>query len=100
VRRRAPGQEEVSPCASVGLFWLAGGRSLRFGGEKAIASLNGHTLLACSLRAIAPSCHAIAVNAEAKSGAAEIANNAGYPILSDDPAHPRLLRESPQAFAG
>ena len=54
-----------------------------------MAMVDGRTLLARSLQAIAPSCLAAAVNADPASGAAKVANEAGYEVVSDDPAHPQ-----------
>lgn len=68
---------------------LAGGRSSRFGGEKAVAVLEGRPLLAWSLSALQTCCAAVAVSAAAGSGAEAWARSAGIPVLHDDPGHAR-----------
>lgn len=62
---------------------LAGGRSTRFGSEKAIASLNGRTLMEWALDALRPHCGAVAVSARLTSGAAGLASRLGVPIVED-----------------
>jgi molybdopterin-guanine dinucleotide biosynthesis protein A len=67
---------------------IAGGRSSRFGAEKAVATLAGRTLLehaADKLRAVADR---IAVNAPADSAAAALATRLGLPVVSDAPDDP------------
>jgi len=68
---------------------LAGGRSRRFGREKAIAVWKGRPLLAWSLEALEGACEGVAVSAQPGSGAAMLADAAGHRVLHDDPRHPR-----------
>ncbi len=67
---------------------LAGGRSRRFGSEKALARLGERTLLEWSLNALREDCSALAVGAPAGSGADALARSLGVKTLTDDPAHP------------
>ncbi len=66
---------------------LAGGRSSRFGGEKAVARLAGKPLLAWSLAALDAWCAPVAVSAAARSEAAALARSRGMAVLTDHPAH-------------
>ncbi|HWA63044.1 MAG TPA: molybdenum cofactor guanylyltransferase [Caulobacteraceae bacterium] len=68
---------------------IAGGRSNRFGAEKAVQILNGRSLLEWAASALAGVCADVAVSARADSGAAGIAARLGLPLLTDDPAHPQ-----------
>ncbi len=72
--------------AMVGLI-LAGGRSSRFGSEKAMAFLDGQPLIARAARVLAP-CARVAVSAAAASGAASWAQSHGLTVLSDPPGAP------------
>ena len=67
---------------------LAGGRSSRFGSEKALARLEGRTLLEIAVERLARDCAAVAVNAPAVSGAAAQAQAMGWPLLSDAAGDP------------
>ncbi|MDP1630842.1 MAG: molybdenum cofactor guanylyltransferase [Caulobacter sp.] len=67
---------------------LAGGRSRRFGSEKATVRLDGKTLLEHGLDALRADCAALAVNTAAGSGAAAIATRLGLPVLEDGVDHP------------
>jgi molybdopterin-guanine dinucleotide biosynthesis protein A len=67
---------------------LAGGRSRRFGSEKALARLGERTLLERALDALRPDCAALAVSAAAGSGAETLAARLNLVALADDPAHP------------
>ena len=70
---------------------IAGGRSLRFGGEKAAAALAGKPLLMWAVARLQRSCRAVAVNARAGTEAQAIASGAGLPVLHDlegDPLGP------------
>jgi molybdopterin-guanine dinucleotide biosynthesis protein A len=71
----------------VGGLVLAGGRSRRFGAEKAMARLAGRPLLAWSLAALDEDCAAVAVSAICGSGTANMASSLGHDVLSDDPAN-------------
>lgn len=68
---------------------LAGGQSVRFGGEKAVALLGGHPLMAWSLAALTPVCGPVLVSALKGSRAEALANTLGYPVISDNPGHAR-----------
>jgi molybdopterin-guanine dinucleotide biosynthesis protein A len=71
--------------AVVGLV-LAGGRSVRFGGEKAAALLAGKPLLQWAAERLAASCAAVAVNARPASEAERLAG--ALPVLHDRPGDP------------
>ena len=64
---------------------LAGGRSVRFGGEKAAAQLAGRPLLMWAVERLKGSCLAVAVNARPGTEAEAIAQAAGLTILHDAP---------------
>jgi molybdopterin-guanine dinucleotide biosynthesis protein A len=64
---------------------LAGGRSSRFGGEKAAALLGGRTLLGISLSHLNASCAVVAVSAAEGSQAAVLAQGWDIPVLQDAP---------------
>ena len=67
---------------------LAGGRSTRFGSEKAVAKLHGRALLAWGMAALTPICQAVAVSAPVGSGAETLALTLSHDVLTDDPSHP------------
>lgn len=67
---------------------LAGGKSTRFGSEKAIAPLDDRTLMEWALDALRPHCDAVAVSARPTSGAADLASRMGLPIIEDAPGAP------------
>jgi molybdopterin-guanine dinucleotide biosynthesis protein A len=70
---------------------FAGGRSKRFGSEKAVALIGGRPLIELAASHLAPHAAEIAVNAPAGSGAAAWAQNAGCaltPDASGDPSGP------------
>jgi molybdenum cofactor guanylyltransferase len=62
---------------------LAGGRSVRFGGEKAAALLAGTPLLMWAARRLERSCLAVAVNARPGTEAESLACASGLPVLHD-----------------
>ena len=62
---------------------LAGGRSVRFGGEKAAALLAGTPLVLWAARRLERSCVAVAVNARPDTEAESLARAAGLPVLHD-----------------
>jgi molybdenum cofactor guanylyltransferase len=66
---------------------LAGGRSTRFGSEKAVAAHLGRPLIAHVRDALAP-CAAVAVSARDDSGAAAWAAVRGLEVLPDPPGAP------------
>jgi molybdopterin-guanine dinucleotide biosynthesis protein A len=67
---------------------IAGGRSVRFGGEKAAALLAGTPLLLWAARRLQRACDAVAVNARPGTEAAALAAAAGLPLLHDAPGDP------------
>jgi molybdopterin-guanine dinucleotide biosynthesis protein A len=64
---------------------LAGGRSLRFGGEKAAALLAGRPLLLWAALRLQASCGAVAVSARPGTEAEALAKAHGLPVLHDAP---------------
>jgi molybdopterin-guanine dinucleotide biosynthesis protein A len=68
--------------AVVGLV-LAGGRSVRFGGEKAVALLEGRTLLEWAADRLSRVCACVAINVRPGTEAATVANALGLPTLYD-----------------
>jgi molybdopterin-guanine dinucleotide biosynthesis protein A len=64
---------------------IAGGRSTRFGGEKAAARLGGRPLLLWATARLQRSCADVAVNARAGSQAEALAAAARLPVLRDLP---------------
>lgn len=62
---------------------LAGGRSLRFGGEKAVARFNGTPLLLLAARRLQPSCERVAVSVRPRTEAQAVAEANGFPTLFD-----------------
>lgn len=64
---------------------LAGGRSSRFGSEKAIAPFGRGVLMDVPLAALRATCEGIAVSARPGSGAAARAASLGLPCLADAP---------------
>jgi molybdopterin-guanine dinucleotide biosynthesis protein A len=67
---------------------LAGGRSSRFGREKAAADLAGRPLIAWVVDVLAQGCAEVAVNAKAGSMAEAFARGFGLTRLTDDPTDP------------
>jgi molybdopterin-guanine dinucleotide biosynthesis protein A len=67
---------------------LAGGRSSRFGCEKAMVELAGRPLIAWVAEALSPALDAVAVSARAGSGAADYAARQGWTVLADTPEDP------------
>lgn len=68
---------------------LAGGRSSRFGSEKAMAMLEGRPLLDHAITYLRESCEALAVNAPPNSLAADHAARLGLTVLQDRPSDPK-----------
>ena len=69
--------------AVVGLV-LAGGRSVRFGGEKAVALLDGRPLLEWAAERLRSVCVQVAINVRAGSEAEAVAQARGLPTLYDE----------------
>ena len=67
---------------------LAGGRSTRFGSEKAVAVVDGAPMVARVAAVLAHGCEAVAVNAPEASGAAAWARAHGLTVLPDPPGLP------------
>jgi molybdopterin-guanine dinucleotide biosynthesis protein A len=67
---------------------LAGGRSQRFGSEKALAELAGVSLLERAHRRLSAVCAQVAVSG-ATPGAAALAERLDAPLLADPPGAPR-----------
>jgi molybdopterin-guanine dinucleotide biosynthesis protein A len=63
---------------------IAGGRSVRFGGEKAVAMLGDRPLLLWAAERLQRSCSCVAVNARPGTEAESLAERAGLAILHDD----------------
>ena len=62
---------------------LAGGRSRRFGWEKAVVIVNGVSLIARAVGNLAAEVASVAINAPAGSGAADFARTSGLILVSD-----------------
>jgi molybdopterin-guanine dinucleotide biosynthesis protein A len=67
---------------------IAGGRSLRFGGEKAIATFAGKPMLLWAVERLAQACNVVAVNARPATQAAALAQAHALPVLHDLPGDP------------
>jgi molybdopterin-guanine dinucleotide biosynthesis protein A len=67
---------------------IAGGRSLRFGGEKAVALLGGRPLLLWAVERLARACAQVAVNARPGTATEELARRQGLLVLTDEPGAP------------
>ena len=70
--------------AVVGLV-LAGGRSVRFGGEKAVALLEGRPLLVWAAERLRTVCGSVAINVRPGTEAEAAAKSLGLPTLYDTP---------------
>lgn len=75
----------MSGSTSVAGLVLAGGRSVRFGGEKAVAELAGKPLLAWAAERLQPVCGKVAVNVRPATEAEAAAAALGLPVLYDEP---------------
>lgn len=73
----------AKPVARIVGLVVAGGRSVRFGGEKAVAVLQGRPLLLWAARRLQGSCSRVAVNARPGTGAETLAREQGFPVLHD-----------------
>ncbi|MGH8218011.1 MAG: molybdenum cofactor guanylyltransferase [Steroidobacteraceae bacterium] len=68
---------------------IAGGRSVRFGGEKAAAILTAVPLLVWAVRRLQRTCSAVAVNARPGTQAEALARAGGLPVLHDEEGDPQ-----------
>ena len=71
----------------VGLV-LAGGRSVRFGGEKAVALLDGRPLLLWAVNRLRTVCAHVAANVRPGTDAEAVALAEGLPAIHDAPGDP------------
>jgi molybdopterin-guanine dinucleotide biosynthesis protein A len=71
------------PSSVVGLV-LAGGRSVRFGGEKAVAQFDGKPLLEWAALRLVSVCARVAANVRPGTGAEAVAKRLGWPVLYDE----------------
>ncbi|HXC58969.1 MAG TPA: molybdenum cofactor guanylyltransferase [Steroidobacteraceae bacterium] len=67
---------------------IAGGRSLRFGGEKAVALFAERPMLLWAAARLARACSTVAVNARPGTQTAALAHTEGMPLLHDAPGDP------------
>lgn len=74
---------EQSLAGAVAGLVLAGGRSVRFEGEKAAAELAGRPLILWAARRLQRSCAQVAANVRAGTASEAIARAAGLPVLYD-----------------
>lgn len=81
-----PANLRFVPGQDVAGLALAGGRSVRFGGEKAAALLAGKPLLTWAVERLQASCSAVAVNARPGTEAERLAG--ALPVLHDRPGDP------------
>jgi molybdenum cofactor guanylyltransferase len=72
-----------APGPVVGLV-LAGGRSVRFGGEKAVAKLEGRTLLEWAAERLRTVCTSVAINVRKQTDAESVARALRLPTLYDE----------------
>jgi molybdopterin-guanine dinucleotide biosynthesis protein A len=78
-------EQQLSPPGGVIGVVIAGGRSVRFGGEKAVAELAGKSLLMWAAARLARSCPMVAVNARPDTEAEALARAEGLTSLHDLP---------------
>ena len=71
--------------AGVAGLVTAGGRSVRFGSEKAVALLQGRALLLWATARLQGSCARVAVNARPGSAAAALAQEHAFTVIHDAP---------------
>jgi molybdopterin-guanine dinucleotide biosynthesis protein A len=69
---------------SVAGLVLAGGRSVRFGGEKAVALLEGRPLLDWAAQRLRSVCAVVAANVRPETDAEAVAKVLGLPVLYDE----------------
>lgn len=70
---------------SVAGLVLAGGRSVRFGGEKAVAVFRGKPLLSWAVERLRSTCTQIGANVRSGTEAEALAHSAGLPTIYDAP---------------
>ena len=75
----------MSSTGSVVGLVLAGGRSVRFGGEKAVALLRGRPLLEWAAQRLESVCLNVAINVRTGTEAESVAKALGLPTLYDEP---------------
>jgi molybdopterin-guanine dinucleotide biosynthesis protein A len=75
----------MSARASVVGLVLAGGRSVRFGGEKAVALLDGRPLLAWAADRLRTVCNEVAINVRPGTEAEAAAKKLEFATLHDEP---------------
>lgn len=75
----------MSGSSAVAGLVLAGGRSVRFGGEKAVAELDGKPLLVWAVERLQSVCDNVAVNVRPATEAEAVATARGLPTLLDEP---------------
>jgi molybdenum cofactor guanylyltransferase len=75
-------EQKPAPGPVVGVV-IAGGRSVRFGGEKATADLAGRPLLLWAVRRLQGSCSVVAVNTRSGTQTEALAMAEGLPVLHD-----------------
>lgn len=76
------------PTVAVAGMVVAGGRSTRFGGEKAVALLGGEPLLMRAVRRLQGACRSVAVNARPDTQTEALARAEGLEVLHDLPGDP------------
>jgi molybdopterin-guanine dinucleotide biosynthesis protein A len=81
----SPDFEQLPVSAGVVGVVIAGGRSVRFGGEKAVAGLAGKPLLMWAAERLARSCVTVAINARPDTEAEALARAEGLAVLHDMP---------------
>ena len=81
-------QSPHDPVSAIAGLVLAGGRSSRFGGEKAVALLGGRPLLLWAVRRLRSVCRDVAVNARPGTETEALALAEGLPVLHDAPGDP------------
>lgn len=74
----------MSASRAVAGLVLAGGRSVRFGGEKAVALLDGRPLLEWAAQRLRSVCDSVAVNVRPGTEAESVARALGLPTLYDE----------------
>lgn len=74
----------MSASPAVAGLVLAGGRSVRFGGEKAVALLDGKPLLAWAAERLRSVCANVAANVRPGTEAEAVARSLGLPVLHDE----------------